>query len=61
MRAVHAIDYLGLPEPELVDYARAGDRQAFRAIMMRTSRLMVPGRELSAATLTSGCQYPNWE
>lgn len=33
MRAVHAIDYLGLPESELVAYARAGDRQAFRAIM----------------------------
>lgn len=38
MRAVHAIDYLGLPEPELVDHARAGDRQAFRAIMKRCNQ-----------------------
>ncbi len=38
MRAVHAIDYLGLPEPELVAYARAGDRQAFRAIMKRCNQ-----------------------
>lgn len=38
MRAVHAIDYLSLPEPELVDYARAGDHQAFRAIMKRCNQ-----------------------
>ena len=38
MRAVHAIDYLGLPESELVAYARAGDRQAFRAIMKRCNQ-----------------------
>src|SRR5476651_2511600 len=38
MRAVHAIDYLGLPEQELVDYARAGDHQAFRAIMKRCNQ-----------------------
>ena len=38
MRAVYAIDYLSLPEPELVDYARAGDRQAFRAIMKRCNQ-----------------------
>jgi RNA polymerase sigma-70 factor (ECF subfamily) len=38
MGAVHAIDYLGLPESELVDHARAGDRQAFRAIMKRCNQ-----------------------
>ena len=38
MRAVHAINYLGLPEPELVACARAGDRQAFRAIMKRCNQ-----------------------
>jgi RNA polymerase sigma-70 factor (ECF subfamily) len=38
MRAVHAIDYLGLPEPELVAFARAGDHEAFRAIMTRCNQ-----------------------
>ena len=38
MRAVHAIDYLGLPEPELVACARAGDCQAFGAIMKRCNQ-----------------------
>ena len=38
MRAVHAINYLGLLESELVAYARAGDRQAFRAIMKRCNQ-----------------------
>src|SRR5206468_8907527 len=38
MRAAHALDYLSLPEPELVDLARAGDRQAFRAIMTRCNQ-----------------------
>src|SRR6185437_9053213 len=37
MRAA-ALDYLGLPEPELVAFARAGDRQAFRAIMTRCNQ-----------------------
>jgi RNA polymerase sigma factor (sigma-70 family) len=31
--ARRSIDYAGLPEPQLVTFARAGDRQAFRAIM----------------------------
>jgi RNA polymerase sigma-70 factor (ECF subfamily) len=38
MRAAHAFDYLNLPEPELVGLARAGDRQAFRAIMTRCNQ-----------------------
>jgi RNA polymerase sigma-70 factor (ECF subfamily) len=38
MRAAHALDYLGMPEPELVGFARAGDRQAFRAIMTRCNQ-----------------------
>ncbi len=38
MRAVCYIDYLGLPELVLVDYARAGDREAFRAIMKRCNQ-----------------------
>jgi RNA polymerase sigma factor (sigma-70 family) len=38
MRVVHAIDYLGLPEPELVAFARAGDHEAFRAIMTRCNQ-----------------------
>src|SRR5206468_7597496 len=38
MRAVHALDYLGLPEPDLVDLARTGDREAFRAIMTRCNQ-----------------------
>jgi RNA polymerase sigma-70 factor, ECF subfamily len=38
MAALHALDYLGLPESELVDFARAGDRQAFRAIMTRCNQ-----------------------
>ena len=38
MRAVYTIDYLGLPEPELVDHARVGDHQAFRAIMKRCNQ-----------------------
>ena len=38
MAALHALDYLSLPEPELVDFARAGDREAFRAIMTRCNQ-----------------------
>jgi RNA polymerase sigma-70 factor (ECF subfamily) len=38
MAARHAHDYLGLPEPELVGFARAGDREAFRAIMTRCNQ-----------------------
>jgi RNA polymerase sigma-70 factor (ECF subfamily) len=38
MAALHAHDYLGLPEPELVSFARAGDREAFRAIMTRCNQ-----------------------
>ena len=38
MAALHALDYLALPEPELVAHARAGDRQAFRAIMTRCNQ-----------------------
>jgi RNA polymerase sigma-70 factor (ECF subfamily) len=38
MRAAHALDYLNLPEPELVGLARDGDRQAFRAIMTRCNQ-----------------------
>ena len=38
MAALHAHDYLGLPEPELVGFARAGDREAFRAIMTRCNQ-----------------------
>jgi RNA polymerase sigma-70 factor (ECF subfamily) len=38
MAALHAHDYLGLPEPELVGFARGGDREAFRAIMTRCNQ-----------------------
>jgi RNA polymerase sigma factor (sigma-70 family) len=38
MPAAHALDYLGMPEPELVGHARAGDRGAFRAIMTRCNQ-----------------------
>ncbi|MFI4966087.1 MAG: RNA polymerase sigma factor [Caulobacterales bacterium] len=38
MRSTHAIDYLAMPEPELVGCARAGDREAFRAIMTRCNQ-----------------------
>lgn len=38
MPAVHAIDYLALPEPELVAFARGGDHEAFRAIMTRCNQ-----------------------
>jgi len=38
MAALHALDYLGLPETELVAQARAGDREAFRAIMTRCNQ-----------------------
>lgn len=38
MRAAHALDYLNLPEPELVAHARGGDRAAFRAIMTRCNQ-----------------------
>ncbi len=38
MRATHALDYLGMPEAELVGFARAGDRAAFRAIMTRCNQ-----------------------
>jgi len=33
MPAIRALDYARLPETDLVDRARAGDREAFRAIM----------------------------
>jgi RNA polymerase sigma-70 factor (ECF subfamily) len=38
MRAAHALDYLDMPETKLVDRARAGDREAFRAIMTRCNQ-----------------------
>ncbi|HEX5263109.1 MAG TPA: RNA polymerase sigma factor [Phenylobacterium sp.] len=38
MRAIHALDYAGLAEPDLVARARAGDRDAFRAIMTRCNQ-----------------------
>lgn len=38
MATRHALDYLHLPEPELVAFARAGDREAFRAIMTRCNQ-----------------------
>ncbi|WP_372784010.1 RNA polymerase sigma factor [Phenylobacterium sp.] len=38
MRAVHAVDYIGLAESDLVAKARAGDREAFRAIMTRCNQ-----------------------
>jgi RNA polymerase sigma-70 factor (ECF subfamily) len=38
MAALHALDYLDLPEPELVGFARSGDREAFRAIMTRCNQ-----------------------
>jgi len=38
MRAVHAIDYASLPEPRLIELARAGDREAFRDIMTRCNQ-----------------------
>ncbi|HEY8005029.1 MAG TPA: RNA polymerase sigma factor [Phenylobacterium sp.] len=38
MAALHAFDYAGLPETDLVAKARAGDREAFRAIMTRCNQ-----------------------
>jgi RNA polymerase sigma-70 factor (ECF subfamily) len=38
MRAVDALDYAALPEADLVARARAGDREAFRAIMTRCNQ-----------------------
>jgi len=38
MARILAVDYLSLPEGELVDHARAGDREAFRAIMTRCNQ-----------------------
>lgn len=38
MAALHALDYLALPEADLVGLARAGDREAFRAIMTRCNQ-----------------------
>ena len=38
MRAVHALDYAGLAEADLVAKARAGDPEAFRAIMTRCNQ-----------------------
>src|SRR5947209_7554063 len=38
MSALQALDYLSMPEPDLVGLARAGDRQAFRAIMTRCNQ-----------------------
>ena len=38
MPALRALDYAGLPESELVGHARAGDREAFRAIMTRCNQ-----------------------
>lgn len=38
MTLVSALDYAGLPEAGLADLARAGDREAFRAIMQRMNQ-----------------------
>ena len=38
MRAAKALDYLAMPEAELVGCAREGDREAFRAIMTRCNQ-----------------------
>lgn len=38
MAALHALDYAALAEPDLVARARAGDREAFRAIMTRCNQ-----------------------
>ena len=38
MARILAVDYLSLPEGELVEHARAGDREAFRAIMTRCNQ-----------------------
>jgi RNA polymerase sigma-70 factor (ECF subfamily) len=38
MRAVHAVDDIGLAEGDLVARARDGDREAFRAIMTRCNQ-----------------------
>lgn len=38
MSSVHARDLAALPEPELVAYARLGDREAFREIMTRCNQ-----------------------
>ena len=38
MRALEALDYAALPEPDLVAAARTGDRAAFRAIMQRCNQ-----------------------
>ena len=38
MAALHAPDYLAMPEPDLVGRARAGDPEAFRAIMTRCNQ-----------------------
>ena len=38
MSLLRALDYARLPEPEIVALARAGDREAFRAIMQRCNQ-----------------------
>jgi len=38
MAALHALDYAGLAEIDVVAHARAGDREAFRAIMTRCNQ-----------------------
>ena len=38
MAALHALDYLAMPGRSLVGFARAGDREAFRAIMTRCNQ-----------------------
>jgi RNA polymerase sigma-70 factor, ECF subfamily len=38
VRTAEALDYAALPETELVGFARAGDRAAFRAIMQRCNQ-----------------------
>jgi RNA polymerase sigma-70 factor (ECF subfamily) len=38
MRSAALLDYAALPEGELVGFARAGDREAFRAIMQRCNQ-----------------------
>ena len=38
MTTLRALDYAGLPEAELADLARGGDREAFRAVMQRMNQ-----------------------
>ena len=43
MAALHALDHQRLPEARLVELARAGDRDAFRAIMTRCNQRLFRG------------------